>query len=155
MSRLTPHPGTVEDATDITFDSATLEDIGSPLSNVGIPTSGYVVLLLKQGWLYATGQAGAEFGLGISSTDYFLAEDVRFLSHYTTTGTSKFAGQGIGMMTGYQGTPQIAFFNVEKLGLPTGPQTIQVRAKQSSAGPGTIKGTSLTTKLAITTAEYR
>lgn len=145
----------MEDATDITFDSATLEDIGSPLSNVGIPTSGYVVLLLKQGWLYATGQAGAEFGLGISSTDYFLAEDVRFLSHYTTTGTSKFAGQGIGMMTGYQGTPQIAFFNVEKLGLPTGPQTIQVRAKQSSAGPGTIKGTSLTTKLAITTAEYR
>lgn len=155
-------PTLITDNTDFTVNVDAKADVGSPIS-FSIPSKG---LLIIEPWQYAaksntgtSNKAAATWGVNISSNDYFPQSKTDtdangYYSNYRlfhNSGPSydnriEWTGQyARGTITGIY--VHYVALNIEKMSIPTGSQTVQMRIwnqqNRSPQGPLNVKGSSL------------
>ena len=155
-------PTLATDNTDFTVNVDAKADVGSPFSFT-IPAMG---LLIIEPWQYAAeSNAGgsntsyATWGINISSNDYFPQSGIDqyvngYFSNYRVFHNAN-SSHGFRVdWTGQYARGTISgidvyyvALNIEKMSIPTGPQTVQMRIwnkrNRTSQGPVNVKGSSI------------
>lgn len=153
----------VTDSTDISLSQVpTQANVGTTVS-ISIPTKGYIQLATQVATSASgTGAQGLVFGIRIGSTNYWPTTVVGGSTSYQQVLTA--ATSGVNSTTSYGGSdpyglasnscPGLVGLAIEALSIPTGTQTVQVIAGHTGTGTLTIKGTTTTTRVNISTFNH-
>lgn len=167
-SKVTPYT-VVTDTTDISLSLVpTQANVGSTFS-MTIPTKGLIQWFASFEEITTTSDSPVVFGLRIGSTNYWPTNSIRGSTEYIVSGydnagaasTSVFSSFGVAQSQPNTSPSSNGHFtalvgiSIEKSGISTGVQTVQVIAGMLNSGvTATIKGTVVTTRVYITTFDH-